>query len=147
MQTSHDVSCPTAVALVQGVAAQVDIVQATVHEEAGILGEQIVHVGAQTCLVTLDDVAVGGVQQVVAVVEAVLRDGIVGEVVVQVQVDHQFRSECVVDQREVVGLLHVEVWVTVVEGDGVRLVDVWVQVGDTRAADAHVVGEAEVAAL
>ena len=96
---------------------------------------------------TLDDVAISGVQQVVAVVEAVLRDGIVGEVVVQVQVDHQFRGEHVVHQRDVMCLLHVEVGVTVSDGDGVCLVDIGVQVGDTWAADAHVVGQTDVAAL
>ena len=44
-------------------------------------------------------------------------------------------------------LLHVEVGITIVECDGVRLIDIRVEVRDAGTADAHVVGEAEVAAL
>ena len=47
---------------------------------------------------TLHHIAIGGIQQVVAVVEAVLCDGIVHEVMVQVQVHHQLRIEEVIDE-------------------------------------------------
>ena len=146
LQTDHGVDRPTVVALCQCVAAQVGVVQTAVEEETGVLGQQVVHIAAQSCLVALDDIAVGVVEQVVAVVEAILRDGVVDEVVVQVQVDHQLGGEHVVDQRDVMVLLHVELRITVGQGDGVGLVDIRVQIGDTRAGDAHVIGEAEVAA-
>ena len=52
-------------------------------------------------------------QEVVAVVEAVLRDAVVGEVVMQVEVQHQLRGKHIVDERYVVGFLYVKVGVAV----------------------------------
>ena len=92
-------------------------------------------------------VAVGSVEQIVVVIETVLRDTVVHEVVVEVEVDHQFLGEHVIDERHIVGLLHIEVGVTIGKGDGVGLVHIGVQIRDTGAADAHIVGKSEVAAL
>ena len=127
LHADHCRSRPSAVLLVEGLAAQVRVVQTAIEEEACVFGHQVVHVAVQSRLVTLHDIAVGRVQQVLRVVEAVLRDGVVHEVVVQVQVHHQFRCEEVVDERQVMVLLHVELGVTIAEGDGVGLVHVGVQ--------------------
>ena len=43
-------------------------------------------------------------------------------------------------------LLHVEVGVTIAEGNGIGLIDIGVQVGNTRTGDAHVVSQTEVTA-
>ena len=91
-------------------------------------------------------VAIGSIQYIVVIIEAVLRDAVISEVMVQVQVEHQLRGEHIVDQRHIVGLLHVQVRITISQGDGVGLVDVWIQVRDAWTRDAHVVGQAKVAA-
>ena len=96
---------------------------------------------------TLYYVAVGGVQQVVVIVEAVLRDGVIHKVMMQVQVHHQLRCKGIVNQRYVMSLLYIQVGVTVAQCNGVGLINVWVQVRDTRARDAHVVGKTEVRTL
>ena len=97
-------------------------------------------------MVALYDIAVSGVQQIIAVVETVLRDSVVHEVVVKVQVYHQFGSEHIVDQREVMVLLDIEFRVTIADGNRIGLIDIRIQVRDSRARDTHVVGKAEVAA-
>ena len=147
LQSGHDVGSPSAVALPQCVTAHIGVVESSVEEESGVFCGQPVHVSAETRLMTLHYVAVGGVQQVVAVVEAVLRDTVIHKVMVQVQVDHQFRGKHIVDQRYVVSLLHVEVGITIAQRNGVGLVHIRIQVRDTRTADAHIVGESQVAAL
>ena len=86
-------------------------------------------------------VAIGGVQQVVAVIEAVLRDGIVHKVMVQVQVHHQFRGEEVIDEREIMVLLDIEFRITIGNGNRVALVNIRIQIGDSWAGDTHVVGK------
>ena len=89
-------------------------------------------------------VAVSGVQQIVVVVEAVLRDGVVNKIVVQVQIHHQLRCKQVVNQRYVVSLLYIQIWITIEQCYWVRLVNVWVQVRDTRTTYAHVVGKPQI---
>ena len=111
-----------------------------------VLGQQVVHVGVHARLVALHHISVGGVQEVVAVVEAILRDAVVSEIVVQVEVQHQLWGEHVVDERYIVGFLYIEVGVTISQCDGVGLVDVGIQVADTRTRDTHVVGQTEVTA-
>ena len=146
LQADHGVGRPTAIALVKHITTKICVVHCTIQEDAGVLRQQVIHVSAQTGLMTLNHITVSGIQQVVAVVEAVLRDSVIHKVVVQVQIHHQFRSEHVIDQREVVVLLHIEVRVTVADGDRIAPVYIGVQVGDTRTGDAHVVGQTEVAA-
>ena len=94
---------------------------------------------------TLYHIAIGGVHDVVLIVEAVLRDGVIRKVMVQVQVHHQLRSEHIIYQRYVVGLLHVEVRITIADGDRIASVDIGVQVRDTRTRDTHIVSQSEVA--
>ena len=95
----------------------------------------------------LNHIAVGRIEQAVGIVEAVRGDGVVYEVMVEVQVYHQLGSEQIVNQREIVVLLHVERRITIADRNRIGLVDVGVQVRDTRARDAHVVGKTEVATL
>ena len=45
------------------------------------------------------------------------------------------------------GLLNIQVGVTVAQSNGVGLINVWVQVRDTWARDTHVVGKTEVRTL
>ena len=42
------------------------------------------------------------------------------------------------------GLLNIQVGVTVAQSNGVGLINVWVEVRDTWARDAHVVGKTEI---
>ena len=63
-----------------------------------------------------------------------------------VQVYHQLRCECVVHQRDVMSLLYIQVRITIRQCYRVRLVNVWVQVGDSRTAYAHVVSKSNITA-
>ena len=98
LYAGHDVCTPSIVTLVECIATQVDVVQTSVEEDSGVLGQQVVYVSVYACLMALYYIAISGVKQIVVVVETVLRYGVVYKVVMYVQVYHQLRCECVVHQ-------------------------------------------------
>ena len=132
---------PSAVVISQCIAAHVRIAHAAISKKTGSRCQQPVGIEVQTCRLSFHDIAVGGVQQVVAVVEAVLLDAVVGERVVQGGIQHQLRCVEVIHQSEVMRLLHIEVVVTVGQCRWIGTIHIRIQVGDTRTGDAHVIGK------
>ena len=90
LQTHHHVALPSVVARVERRAFHVHIGDAAVEHEAWGGGERVVGVEVQSQLMAFHHVAVGGVEQVVFVVEAVLLDRVVAEAVAQRGVHHEF---------------------------------------------------------
>ena len=77
-------------------------------------------------------------------IEAVGRDAVACVSVACGQVEHQLGSEVVVNEVDVMGLLHLEVGIAVAEGGRVGIITVGIEIRDARAADAHIVAQADV---
>ena len=143
LESEHEVTLPSAVALIEHVAAHVHIAQSRVHHQAGLRQRQPVGKHVERAGAFLHDVAVGGVEHAV-LIEAVVGDAVVAETLMQAYVHHQFLGERAVGQTNVVHLLHVEVGISVGHVHRVGAVHIRVEVGDARTGDAHVVGEADI---
>ena len=135
---------PAIVLQVECLGAHVAIVHATVQEETGVLVHHPVYVSIQTSHVVLGGIVVSSVQQVVAVIERVRLDSIVGKAVAQVDAQHHLCCKGVEGQSDVVRLLRVQIGVTIGEHGGVGAVYIRIQIGNTGTRDSHVVRQAEV---
>ena len=158
LQAGHDVALPAVVLLgCHGAAAfgegggdrgvvaraEVDVREAAVEDEARVLAEEPVDECRERGVALAGNVAVGVVQHAVGH-EAVLGNLIAAQRLVQTDVQHELLRERTERGTQVVGLLHIEIGVTVGDAGGCRAVDVGVQIADARTREAHVVGQAEV---
>ena len=145
LDAEHRVVVPARVGLAEGRAAEVRVAGAAVQDDAGLLAGGQHREDVETGVAAADDVAVGRVEQVVRVVEAVGGDAVGGEAVAEGCVQGQLGAEGVEHQADGVAALRVEVRVAVGTGGRVGGVDVGVEVADAGAADAQVVAQADVA--
>ena len=100
LDTCHGIGLPTTVPGIQFVRAQVTVADTTIDEKSGVLQWHPRCIKIQTGQVTLDNITISGVQQIV-LVEAVLLDGVVANRLIQLGIDHQFRCVDVIHQSDV----------------------------------------------
>ncbi len=91
MESHHRIGMPSAVLQVECLRTHVAIIHTAVQEESGVLMKQPVGIDVEARHMVLSRIVVGGIQQVVAVVERILLDGIVRKAVTQVHIQHQLR--------------------------------------------------------
>ena len=126
---------------------QVGVRDAAVEVEACLGAGVPVEVGIQTRLLALDDIPVGRVQQILVVVEAILRDTVSGEALPEGEVEHPLRRVVIINQIQVVHFLAIQIRVAIGQRRRVGLIHIRIQVGDARPADAHIISQAEVLPL
>ena len=144
LAAQHQVVGPSAVVLAELRAGDVAVGEAAVDHDAGLVGRVQHHVGVQARALARDDVAVGRVQEVVLVEEAVGGDAVAGVAVAEGGVHHHLRGIGAVHEGDVVAAFDFQLGVAVGEGGRIGGVHVRVQVGDARAGNAHVVADADV---
>ena len=143
LQASEEVPLPAVVAGVDLLASQVDVVDAAVQHQACVLRHEPVHKGGERRVAHLHDVAIGLLEHIVGE-EAVLRDLVVREYLMQGDVQHELLRERAVAGTNVVRLLYIEVGVTIGDDGGKSAINIGIQIGDARTRQTHVVGKPDV---
>ena len=82
--------------------------------------------------------------QHIVLIETVALDRIVADTLTQGQVDNPFRREEVINQADVVCLLAFQIGITIGDAGRICLIHIGIQIGNTRTADTHIVGQTDI---
>ena len=147
LHPGEDTAADTAVLHPCLLAAEVFVVHTTIHEDAEELDGRVAGVEEEAGAVGTADVTVGRFRYALVVHPGILFNRIIVEAVVRAQVHVELLVEKTIVEMDVMALFRVQIRITIRDVQRVGIVHIGIQEADTRAADTHVVAEADLLRL